>query len=160
LAIREFAYIDRAINGNAHLLQRVQMGHGRDQQASIVAERNESAIEQVVDRRSQHETVLAVEALWIRAVSPWLAMTGAKVFGLIDAGDATPCLEFLNALTKLALAASGKHEGRAVGLRDRCIPLDLQPQVFLPQNRLGTRTGYFPFQYGLGAGQGSDLGTD
>ena len=40
---------------------------------------DETAIEQVIDRRRKQQSVLAVEALGVAAIAPWFAVARAQV---------------------------------------------------------------------------------
>ena len=68
------------------------MGHRRHQQPPVVPERDEPAIEEMIDRRREQQPVLAVEPLGVVAVAPRLAVAGAQVLGAVDPGDAAALL--------------------------------------------------------------------
>jgi hypothetical protein len=51
--------------------------HRRHEQPAVGFERDEAAIEQVIDRRREQQSVLAVEALGVAAIAPRFAVARA-----------------------------------------------------------------------------------
>ena len=58
------------------------------------------SIEQVVDRWRQHQSVVPVEALDVRAVAPRFAVTCPQVFRAINSGDAAARFDFRDSATE------------------------------------------------------------
>ena len=50
------------------------MGHGRNDEPSVVFETDESTIKEVVNARRQEQPILAVKALFVRGIPPGLTM--------------------------------------------------------------------------------------
>jgi len=76
------------VRRDPHALERLAVHDRRDQQLAIVLERNEPAIEEMINRGREQQAVLAVEALVVGlTVPPGLAVAGDQVFRPIDPRD-------------------------------------------------------------------------
>jgi hypothetical protein len=92
-----------AIYWHAHPLQGWTVGNGRHEQPTVAGKRDESAIEQMIDRGRQQEAVVAVKTLWVRTVAPWLAVAGSQVLWAIDSGHSALRLDCGDTTSKQAL---------------------------------------------------------
>lgn len=137
LRAREPSRLEHPPRRHAHALHRSVVRDRGDQQPPVRAERDEAAIEEVVDRGRQQQAVLAVEALGVGGVAPRLAVARAQVFGTVDAGDAAARFDGLHALLEETLAAAGEDERFFYGLVESGIELDALAQVFFPDDELG-----------------------
>src|SRR5690606_22658314 len=106
------------------------------------------------------EAVLAVEALFVGGVAPRLGVTGAQVFGTIDAGDAAAGFELLDAGAEQALSAASDDQLGLVGIRERRVRGNLVADVLLPHLELGIRSLDRRLCDLLGARQSANLGGD
>lgn len=59
------SYVHNLTSVDAHSLKRLAMSNGGDYKAAIVLKADETAIEEMVNARSQKQTVLAVEPLLV-----------------------------------------------------------------------------------------------
>src|SRR4029079_3860051 len=73
LSNAEAARVELAIDRNAHARQRNAVRDRRHQKSAVRAERDEPAIEEVVDRGRQEETVLTIQPFLVRRITPRLA---------------------------------------------------------------------------------------
>lgn len=74
LGFRQCAHINPCGRPDSHPLQRSGVSHWRYEQPAVAFEADKSAIKKMINARSQQEAVLPVEALFIRAIPPGLAM--------------------------------------------------------------------------------------
>src|SRR3954470_11022512 len=72
----------------------------------------------MVDARRQEQPVLTIKPLLVRGIPPWLAMTGHKVDGVVDPGNATTRFDPADALLKQALALACSNNRQTIGLRN------------------------------------------
>src|SRR5882672_6318177 len=86
---------------------------------------SESLVEEVIDSGGEQESVLAVEALLVRAVAPGLGVTGDQVFGPLDFRHATGALDREHVRAELSLPPAREHEGLPLRLGDRSILLEV-----------------------------------
>ena len=117
LALGKPADIHGAAGIDTHALQRRQMRHRRDDEATAVLKANEAAIEQVVDAGRQEQAVFAVQTLVVRLVAPGLAGAGNQVDRVVDLRDPTSPLDLHHALLEQALSATGPDDRFAI-----CVP--------------------------------------
>jgi len=107
-----------------------------DEQPPASFKRNEAAIEEVINRWGEEQPILAVEALLVRAVAPWLDVAGPQIVRALDTGDTTTRLYSLNSLSEQTLSAPRHYERFFLGRAQVCIILDLIPEVLLPTRHL------------------------
>src|SRR5579883_2223053 len=87
LPLGECADICSGVAIDSHALEGHRVRHGRYEQLSPVLERDESLVEQVVHRRGQEQTIFAIEALLIAAVSPGLNVARDQVLHALHSGN-------------------------------------------------------------------------
>jgi hypothetical protein len=66
LGAREASNVCPSIRRNSHPSQGVGMSNRRDEKPAVSFERNETAIEEMIDRRCQEEPVFTVQAFLVR----------------------------------------------------------------------------------------------
>jgi hypothetical protein len=84
LPLRKRTDIELALRRDPHAHERGAISDGRDDEIAVALEGDESLVEEVIDRGGEQESVLAVEALLVRAVASGLGVTCDQVFGPLD----------------------------------------------------------------------------
>jgi hypothetical protein len=132
----------------------------RYEEPSVVLERDEATVEEMVYRRGQQKAVFSVQALVVAAVTPRFAVARAKMLRSIDTSDTTGGLDGLNSLAEEPLASARNNEGFAISLRDRRILLDAASEMLLPEDQLRPRSVQLRFGHNLLPRERENLGTD
>src|SRR6185437_11148239 len=117
---------------DSHPLEGHRVRYGRYDQLSRVLERNESLVEQVVHRRGQEQTIFAIEALLIAAVSPGLNVARDQVLHALHTGDPACMLNRAHVVPEESLATTRHDECSSLGLRDCRIGIDISLDASLP----------------------------
>src|SRR5882672_556974 len=115
------------------------MGDRRYQQSSAVLERDEASVEEMIDRRCEHQSVASRKPLRIRAIAPRLDVTRAQMLGTIDVRDSASMFELENTLAEPSLAAAREDKRNLLGWTECGIFLDLATKVLFPNSDLGHR---------------------
>jgi hypothetical protein len=132
LPFREHAHIHLSVRLDPHLQQRRPIRHRRDDQVAAVLERDEAFVEEVIDRRRQQQSVLAVEALFIGAVAPRFGMARDQVLQPLHLRHATGALDALHIGAKLPLPDARQDDGFALGVGDLRVFTDVVFDALLP----------------------------
>ena len=96
----------------------VPIRHRRDDQVTLVLERDEAFVEQVINRRRQQQAVLAVEALFVRAVAPGFGVARDQVLQPLHLRHATGARDALHIGAKLPLPDARQDDGFPLGVGD------------------------------------------
>ena len=86
---------------------------------AILRERDEPSVEQMVDRRGQEETVLAIKPFLVVAITPRPNVARSKMLEPLHTRDSPPSFQSSQVLLEDPLAASGENELHLLGVADR-----------------------------------------
>ena len=76
------------------------MRNGRQNETPIVLKTDKATIKEMIDRRSEQESIFAVQSLFVVGVAPRLAVARHKVRGIFDSCDARSALDPCHAIAE------------------------------------------------------------
>ena len=132
LALRELTDIDGCLGVDAHAFERGMMSHRRNDQRAGVFKADESAVEQMIDRRREKKPVLAIQSLFVRGVPPRFAVAGDQVYRVGDSRNSAAALDLHNPLFEKPLAAASPDNGFPIRHRNCGVSLDPVLDLMLP----------------------------
>ena len=136
LLVRKAANIHSPIR-NTHTPNRFPMDNRRNQQPAIVFKRNESAVEQVVDRWRKQQPVMTIQTLVVgAAISPGFAMAGHQMHKPIHPRNTTSFLYLCDIPTELSLTSTSRNYRLPFSIRYVRSTLNLFSQMFFPVSNL------------------------
>jgi hypothetical protein len=133
----EGSHIQLWIGRKTEALQLLHVHSRRDDYVTVISERDIASIEEMIDMRSEKQTVVSIQAfLIVCASSPWLDVARSQKALIGDTGYATPRFDCLEVLSKSSLAAASVDYRSPLGFFDlRVVPDDVLNSIVNRLNR-------------------------
>ena len=129
---RETTHVHDTGRFNAHSLERRPMSDRRKDQIAAIFKSDETTIEEVINVRSEKQSVLAVKALLIGRIAPWLAMACDQVCRIFHPGYPASDLNLTDSLLKKTLSSARPDDRLSVSFLNPLIVLELLLKRSLP----------------------------